>query len=154
MSLGALSNSLTELNFESENVSGCPGGQICSTKANCKVYKINRYGHRDISQRKASQGFYKCILSYHNYKLVFKVRISYPLNNMLMVAILKKIALGDHESSLKKLCLPVVPCKMFLCQFVKSQYFKFSSLINIWIPKFHEIFLVSNLSMKNKKNAL
>jgi hypothetical protein len=56
MSLGALSNRLTELNLESENVSGCPEGQICSTKANCKVYPINRYGHRYISQGKASQG--------------------------------------------------------------------------------------------------
>jgi len=34
--VGALSNTLTELNMVSESISGCPSSQICSILANCK----------------------------------------------------------------------------------------------------------------------
>ena len=67
-------------------------------------------------EKNRRESFQMCLsLSLHNYKVVLKVRISFILKlNMFMVAIWIP---GNHESSLKKNNLQVVPYKMSLCLF-------------------------------------
>ena len=76
-------------------------------------------------------------LSFHNYKIVFKVRISSPLQtSQLMVPIGKKPAPGDHESCLKiflaKLFLARCPCAL-LATFLQKEDKR--TIMNNYSPK-------------------
>ena len=86
-----------------------------------KTLQRQKDRHRDILQGKiCKENFKMCLsLSFHNYKIVFKVRISSPIG--------KKPALGNHESSLNiflaKLFHARCPCaKRSLSPFSKFDF--------------------------------